>query len=158
MGAAQLLQSLSVEPNFCAVAAEGSFSSFRQIAYERAARPFHAGPWMGRTLFRPLIDSAFVYARWKYGIDFDQVSPIDAVAKSQVPVLLIHGQIDKTIDVRHSRLIAARSARVVLWELPNTGHSNAIDTEPHDLEQRLTSWFHDHSNQSSIAAIGAQSN
>ena len=158
MGAAQLLESLSAEPDFCAVAAEGSFSSFREISYERAAHPFHTGPWLGRILFRPLIDSAFLYARWRYGVDFDHVSPITAVAGSRVPVLLIHGQIDKTIDIRHSRLIAAQSARVVLWELPNTGHSNAIDTEPHDLELRLVAWFHGQSNQSSIAAIKTQGN
>src|SRR5256885_1230616 len=35
MGAAQLLQSLSVEPHFCAVIAESSFSTFREIAYDR---------------------------------------------------------------------------------------------------------------------------
>lgn len=114
MGAAQLLQSLLAESRFCAVAAEGSFSSFREIAYDRAAQPFHAGPWLSRTLLRPLVESAFLYAKWRYGANLDRVSPSEAVAASPVPVLLIHGQIDKTIRIRHSRLIAARSPRVVL--------------------------------------------
>ena len=53
MGAAQLLQSLTVESRFCALAAESSFSTFREIAYDRMGQPFHLGPWFGRTLFRP---------------------------------------------------------------------------------------------------------
>jgi uncharacterized protein len=44
MGAAELLQSLSVEPHFCAVAAESSFSSFREIAYDRMASLFTSAP------------------------------------------------------------------------------------------------------------------
>src|SRR5260370_100979 len=56
MGAAELLQSLTVEPHFCAVAAESSFSSFREIAYDRMGQSLHLGPWFGRTIFRPLVE------------------------------------------------------------------------------------------------------
>ena len=48
MGAAQLLQSLEVEKRFCAVVAESSFSTFREIAYDRMGQPFGLGPWVGR--------------------------------------------------------------------------------------------------------------
>jgi hypothetical protein len=61
--AAQLLQSLDTHPNFCAVAAESSFSNFREIAYDRMGQPFHLGPWFGRTILRPLIEVAFLRAR-----------------------------------------------------------------------------------------------
>ena len=83
MGAAELLQSLTVEPRFCAVAAESSFSSFREIAYDRMGQPFHLGPWFGRTLFRPVVEFAFLYVRWKYRLDMQQVSPEDSVAGTQ---------------------------------------------------------------------------
>src|SRR6266404_5312014 len=63
MGAAELLQSLTVEPRFCSVAAESSFSSFREIAYDSMGQRFHLGPWFGRTLLRPVIEFAFLYAR-----------------------------------------------------------------------------------------------
>lgn len=75
MGAAQLLQSLQTEPNFCAVAAESPFSSFREIAYDRVGQFFHTGPWLGRTILRPVVEVAFCYARWKYKMNFQQVSP-----------------------------------------------------------------------------------
>ncbi len=62
MGSAELLQSLAVEPGFCAVAAESSFATFHEIAYDRMGQPFHLGPWFGRTLFRPVVEFAFLYS------------------------------------------------------------------------------------------------
>jgi pimeloyl-ACP methyl ester carboxylesterase len=141
MGAAELLQSLSVEPRFCAVAAESSFSTFREIAYDRMGQPFHLGPWFGRSIFRPVVEFAFLYARWKYGFDMQQVSPEDSVAATRVPVLLIHGQIDSNIPPRHSLRIQARNPNVVLWEVPNADHCGAISTAPQEFNQRLLTWF-----------------
>jgi len=140
MGAAELLQSLTVEPGFCAVAAESSFSSFRQIAYDRMGQPFRLGPWFGSTLLRPVVEFAFLYVRWKYGLDLQQVSPEDSVATT-VPVFLIHGQNDSNISLRHSRRIRSRSRNAVLWEVPNADHCGAISESPREFEQRLLTWF-----------------
>ena len=144
MGAAQLLQSLEAEPYFCAVAAESPFSSFREIAYDRVGQFFHTGPWLGRTLLRPVVDVAFSYAKLKYKMDFEQISPEAKVATTKVPVLLIHGQIDSNIPVRHSRRIAAKQPSASLWEVANANHCGAISTSPREFEQRLAHWFEDH--------------
>ena len=141
MGAAELLQSLAAEPRFCAVAAESSFSTFREIAYDRMGQPFHVGPWFGRTLFRPVVEFAFLYVRWKYRIELQQISPKDSVAATSVPVFLIHGQIDSNIPVRHSIQIHARNPSTVLWEVPNADHCGAISAAPKEFEQRLLKWF-----------------
>jgi uncharacterized protein len=141
MGAAELLQSLAVEPRFCAVAAESSFSSFREIAYDRMGQPFHLGPWFGRTVLRPVVEFAFLYTSWKHHLDMRQVSPEDAVAATRVPVFLIHGQIDRNIPPRHSRRIHARNPNTVLWEVPSADHCGAISAAPQDFEQRLLAWF-----------------
>lgn len=144
MGAAHLLQALEVESRFCAAAAECPFSSFRETSYDRMGQRFHTGPWLGRTLLRPVVEFAFLFARLRYGLNMDLVSPENTVAATRVPVLLIHGQSDINIPPRHSRRIASRNKRVILWELPNTGHSNAIDTSPNELETRLLEWFSSH--------------
>jgi alpha-beta hydrolase superfamily lysophospholipase len=144
MGAAQLLQSLQVEPRFCAVAAECPFSTFREIAYDRMGQPFHLGPWVGRTLLRPAVEVAFLYVRLRYRLDMNQVSPEDSTSHTSTPVLLIHGQSDTNIPVRHSRRMATRNRGIALWEVPNTGHSNAVDTSPHELETNLVNWFSNH--------------
>lgn len=141
MGAAQLLQSLAVEPNFCAVAAESSFSNFHEIAYDRAGQYFSTGPWLGRTLFRPALAFAFWYGKEKYGLNLAEVAPEAAVAATRTPVFLIHGQDDSNIPVRHSERITARNHRVALWEVPNTEHCGAMNTAPEEFQSRLLTWF-----------------
>src|SRR5215467_12331830 len=48
---------------------------FREVSYARFGRPFHAGPWLGRTLFWPTDQVGFWYLRRKYGLNMDAVSP-----------------------------------------------------------------------------------
>lgn len=146
MGAAELLQSLKVEPGFCAIAAECPFSTFRESAYDRMGQPFHTGPWLGRTALRPVVEGGFLYSRLRYGLNMDQVSPESSISKAKTPILLIHGQADTNIPIRHSRRMVALNPEIVLWEVPNTGHSNAIDTSAQELEKKLVGWFekHDH--------------
>ncbi len=144
MGAAALLQSLRPESPFCAVAVESPFSNFREIAYDRAGQFFDAGPWLGRTVLRPIVQSAFVYAKWKYELDLEQVSPEDSVAVTKIPVLLIHGQADRNIPVRHSRRIASKNSSVSVWEIPGVDHCGAIGASPVEFEHRVISWFNQH--------------
>jgi hypothetical protein len=144
MGAAQLLQSLAVEPNFCAVVAESSFSTFREIAYDRMGQHFNAGPWVGRTIQRPVVEIALLMVRFRDHLDLTQASPADIVASTHVPVLLIHGQVDGNIPVRHSRLIKARNSRIELWEVPGADHCGAISVAPAEFERRVVGWFETH--------------
>jgi len=155
MGAALLLQSLRSETRFCAVAGESPFASFREIGYDRVGQFFHTGPWLGRTVLRPIIEFAFVYARWKYNLDFERVSPENAVAATKTPVFLIHGQADSNIPVRHSRLIAVRNPAVPLWEVPNTDHCGAIGTNPGEFSEKLIRWFDSHASTQNRLAIQA---
>lgn len=141
MGAAQLLQSLAAGAQFCAVVAESPFANFREIAYDRMGQPFGLGPWVGRTVLRPLVEIAFLRARWKYGFDMTRVSPEDAVEQAHVPVLLIHGAVDSNIPVRHSRRIHRLAALTVLWEVPGADHCGAIAAAPHEFESRILEWF-----------------
>jgi hypothetical protein len=145
MGAAQLLQSLKNHYGFCAVVAESPFSDFREIAYDRVGQFFHTGPWLGRSLLRPVVEAAFLRAHWKYGLPLENVSPQQALARTGVPVLLIHGQQDSNIPVRHSRAIAAHNLRVVLWEVPGADHCGAISTAHAVFEHRLLEWYDAHS-------------
>lgn len=148
MGAAQLLQSLSAESRFCAVAGECPFSNFREIAYDRVGQQFNAGPWVGRTILWPVVESAFLYSRWKYGLDFRQVSPENVVASTRVPVFLIHGQNDTNIPIRHSLRIVDRNPSVTLWEVPNAGHTGAVNASPEEFNRKVVEWFENHSHPS----------
>jgi uncharacterized protein len=141
MGAAQLLQSLDTHSNFCAVAAESPFANFREIAYDRMGQPFHLGPWVGRTVLRPLVEIAFLRARLKYHLDMQNISPENSAAATSVPILLIHGQIDSNIPLRHSLLIHAHAPHTQLWQVPAADHCGALSTAPQEFESRLLALF-----------------
>jgi uncharacterized protein len=141
MGASQLLQSLDTGTHFCAVAAESPFSTFREIGYDRMGQPFHLGSWFGRTVLRPVVKAAVLRARWKYKLNLKEISPESSVSKTKIPVLLIHGQVDSNIPVRHSRLIRAHNPNVVLWEVPKADHCGAISVAPQEFENKLIAWF-----------------
>jgi uncharacterized protein len=115
------------------------------MSFERVSGPLHFGPWFGRTLGRPAIWSAVVYAHVRYGIDLLQPSPLDAAAHSSVPVLLIHGEDDRNIAPRHSQLIvAAAPGHAELWLVPHAGHTMAWAVVQREFEGRLLRWFATH--------------
>ncbi len=142
MGAALVLQALREKAEFCAVAAESPYSSFREIAYDRMGQRFGGGDGPGRTLFRPIVEVGMLYARWRYGVDLEQASPEDAVAGTRVPVLLIHGARDNNIPLRHSEKIRARNpSTTVLWMVPGAGHGGAVKAAAGEFEERVVAWF-----------------
>jgi uncharacterized protein len=158
MGAAQLLQSVTKESRFCAAIAESSFASFREVAYARFGRPFHTGPWLGRTFFWPTVEAGFLFVRWQYGLDMETASPQQAVAGTKVPVLLIHGLSDKNIPSYHSDLIHARNeSRVVVWHVSGAGHCGSYQVSPDEFDRRVLAWFSTHASpRQKLAAILSQ--
>jgi dipeptidyl aminopeptidase/acylaminoacyl peptidase len=144
-GAALLLQSLAVEPRFCAVAVEDSFSTAREMSYERVSGPLHLGPWFGKTLGQPIIDAAVLYSRMRYGIDLLKPSPLYGLQHSNVPVLLIQGAQDQSIRPKHAEMLAnAAPDRVQLWMVAGAGHSMAWAAAHQEFETGVISWFANH--------------
>src|SRR6185437_5135081 len=144
-GAALMLQSLVAVQRYCAVAVESAFSTAREMSFERISGPLHLQPWFGKTLGRPVIWSAELYAWLRYGIDLLQPNPLEAVKHSSVPVLLIHGEEDRNISPHHSQLIAAAAPdHVQLWLVPHAGHTMAWSAAHQEFEQRVLDWFAAH--------------
>ena len=141
-GAALMLQSLAREPRYCAVVVESSFSTAREMSYERVSGPLHAGPWFGHSVGWPVIESALIYAKIRYHVDLLQPSPLAAVQHSLVPVLLIHGENDRSISPRHGLILAkAAPERVQLWIVPHAGHTMAWAADHQEFEYRVLGWF-----------------
>jgi uncharacterized protein len=144
MGAAVLLQTVANEPGFCAVVAESSFSSFREAAYIRLGEGLRSGPWLGRTVLRPAVETGLLYARLKYGVDLALASPINSVASSRVPIFLIHGLADTNIPPYNSERMKVANPTVLLWEPAGAGHCGAAEAAPEEYEKLVTSWFVSH--------------
>jgi len=142
MGASVLLQALPQEPRFCAVVAESPFASFREVAYDRLGQKLGGGGGGGRALFGPLVSEAFLYSRWRYGIDFNQDAPADSVASTRVPILLIHGTEDFNIPLRYCQAILKNHSGVMeFWPVPGAGHTEAFGHNPEEFERRVIDWF-----------------
>jgi uncharacterized protein len=156
MGAAQLLQAVTVEPNFCAVVAESSFANFREIAYDRMGQQFRVSPWVGRTLLRPVVEMALAYVRFEDRLDLARASPQRAVANTTVPVMLIHGVVDSNIPVYHSRMLKLENRNIQLWEVPGADHCGAISVARADFEQRVVGWFRAHKREKGAYADRAK--
>lgn len=142
MGAGTLLQALDGGRVFCSVTVESPFASFREVAYDRIGSVFHARAWLGRTLLRPVVESGLFYIRARYGIDLDRAAPLEAIRRTTVPILLIHGTADTSIPPRHSRLLAAaRPTSTTLWEVPGAEHCGAFGVAPREFAERVLASF-----------------
>ena len=138
MGAAILLQSLPEEHRICSAVADSPFSSFRDIGIYRSGLIF--GP---RTYLPELVVSAgFAYASLRYGLDFNRVSPEEAIARAKIPILLIHGTEDRSIPSSESEtLFHRRSEHTELWQVPQVGHIGSYKAHPAEYESRVVEWF-----------------
>jgi pimeloyl-ACP methyl ester carboxylesterase len=123
------------------VVAEAPYSSFREVAFDRLGQAFETGPWLGKTLFRPILWSGLLYGRWKYGVDLDAASPERALAGISVPLLLIHGSVDDNVPLRHCLTLRDGGPDRVLWEVPGAHHTAALETAPAEYEARVLAFF-----------------
>ena len=142
MGAAILLQALRYKPDLMAIVAEAPFASMREMAFDRIGQPVGAGSWLGRTVLRPMVESGFAYGRVRYGMDLGDAAPERALNEADVPVLLIHGDPDAIIPVRHASLLLEHcQGGVELWRVPGGGHCRALARQPEEFERRMCDWF-----------------
>jgi len=140
MGAAIALQAAAAEPHIMAVVAEAPFSSFREASYDYAG--FHRSPWLGRILFRPVVEAGFI-ATWKLaGFHASDVAPANSVAQRPFPILLIGDADDVVIPLRHQRTIYSRAiGQKGLWIVDGAPHASAMGAAPNEYERRVLSFF-----------------
>jgi pimeloyl-ACP methyl ester carboxylesterase len=136
MGAAVALESAALEPRIDGVIAEGAFRNLHEVTFDYAG--LQQSELLGKTLFRPAAFVAVFIAQRQGGFRFENVSPEKSVALRAFPVLLICGASDRKIPCRHSEAIY-RSAPgpKQLWEVPATGHEQAINTAPQEFQRRV---------------------
>jgi dipeptidyl aminopeptidase/acylaminoacyl peptidase len=112
------------------------------VAISRLAEATGADPGTARWLFRPTIESGFLYARIRHKLNFSQASPARALSEVVTPVLLIHGSDDRNIPPQQSdRLAGQRLQATVLWRVAGAGHVEAFSKEPAEFSRRVLAWF-----------------
>jgi fermentation-respiration switch protein FrsA (DUF1100 family) len=157
MGAAIAIQASALTPEVCAVTAEASFASFREIANDRISQVTHLGLWFARTLGAPAREFALLYGIMRFHVNLADASPLTAIRSSHVPTLLICGTADDNIPMRHSlELFEAGASHSELWIVEGAAHTGAAAANPHLFEQRVLGWFGQHSQPSSSAVVPDQ--
>lgn len=86
--------------------------------------------WFNLPAF-PIVDSAVLMLKARGGYNLRDASPLDAVQKSDIPTLFIHGEDDALISVSMCyRLYDAETADKEIMIVPGAGHAQAADKDP----------------------------
>ncbi len=96
-----------------------------------------------------------IMVRALYGIEIADVSPARAIAQSDTPVLIIHGEEDGVIPVEHARLLGRAAGasfdeievgEETVWIVPGAGHTGAFRTQPEIYTEKVARFFEKHLN------------
>ena len=140
MGAGIALQSAGIDPRIEAVAAEAPFASLREASYDYAGLQEY--PLLGKTLFAPGAWMMLYRGGRLARFPASAVSPEQAVAARNFPVLLICDEADRTLPCRHAKKIyAAASGPKALWTVPGAFHTAALGFAPEEFERRVLAFF-----------------
>jgi pimeloyl-ACP methyl ester carboxylesterase len=117
LGAAVALQEAADDRRVAAIVAAETFSDLRTVARERA--PFF--------LTSSVIAEAFSLAERDGHFVVDAVSPVAAAARLTMPVLLLHGALDRDTPPAHSeRVFAALPGQKRLILVPGAHHNESL--------------------------------
>ena len=144
LGGAVLIQAAGIAPVFRAVVAECSFASLEEIGLYRVRQMVPLPDAVAEPAAKAILWSSFRYARWSYGLDFTEASPVASIARAKTPILLIHGLADTRTPPVHSKELARANANAVLWLVPRADHTAASSTEPEEFRGRVKGWFENH--------------
>ncbi|HEX4277920.1 MAG TPA: alpha/beta fold hydrolase [Bryobacteraceae bacterium] len=145
LGASVLIESAAIEPVFAAIVAESAYADLRETAEYRLQRvAANMSAPVARALAKTVVRSGVFYAKWVDGLDILRVSPLDAIARAQTPILLIHGLRDDETPPVNSEKLAKANAHDVLWLVPGAVHVGAAAAAPEEFRRRVLGWFRDH--------------
>ena len=136
MGAGSVLQSLTLHPNVGAVIADSSYTDARQVVGEKLEYVAGVPNW--------LTPGAFLTMRMVFGIDGDQIRPIDAVrAHPERAFLFIHGDTDEFVEPHHATELRAASANAAseLWFATGCQHAWAYNDHPAEWENHVRAFL-----------------
>lgn len=86
----------------------------------------------------PLFQLSDLWCRILYGWGFAEASPLEAMHRSRLPMLFIHGDRDSVVPVEMvHRLYEAKTGDKELWILPGVDHGAAYLHDPQEYTRRI---------------------
>lgn len=144
LGGSVLIQAAALGDDFHAIVAESAFADLPAIAEFRVDQMFHLPPLLQSPVPWFLVRNSITFARYRYGLDLRQVSPIDSMRRTSTPILLIHGLADSRTPYWHSQALARANTHAALWLVPNAEHTQAYSAAPNEYRRRVLGWFTGH--------------
>lgn len=138
-GAAVAIDLAAIDARVRGVVAVSPFASLREVIrdYRRKYLP---------SVFSALPDALFQHAvssaAWLVGFDPDGWAPARRIAATPAPTLLIHGDADTQVPLRHSQALAhAAGGRARLLVLRGGTHDSMPADAKHVVRDQSVAWF-----------------
>lgn len=130
-GAATSLQMAPLVQDTAFIIADAPYQDVRTIVSQQGVNMF--GGWTAA-----FVPTSFFIADWRADMESDEVSPMNAVAEVDTPILLVHSLQDEFTLSSHSEAIYgnANQATTVL-QLNDWGSGHALDIFEHPEEYKL---------------------
>ena len=126
-----------------AVVADSAFADLWMMIHRS-----QEGPAMALSLLNPGMG---LMARLIYGININEISPVESVSISDTPTLLIHGEDDMMVPLEQARMLAralaiskpgeATDGDESLWIVPDAGHLKAYRNRSQEYVERVSRFF-----------------
>ncbi|MFC6253052.1 alpha/beta hydrolase [Secundilactobacillus hailunensis] len=137
MGAATVLATAGehLPQNVKAVVADSGFASIYQMAKTTLRRDYHLPA-------NPIVPIADWLARFRTGSRLSQERVDDQLKHAMVPILIIHGEADQVVPVKHAKaLYDAIAGPKEAYIVPNAQHIQAYAHDPKRYQQVLTDFL-----------------
>lgn len=125
LGAATTISALQYCPELDFAVADSPFADIWNVLERQSAEP--AVQWVS------------IWAKLRYGYALSDMRPIDALKKSQVPLLLIHGLSDDFVPPENShQLYEAAQGEKEIWLVEGAAHAQSVFTDPEGYAEHLS--------------------
>ena len=124
MGAATVIQAGARSAGVSAVVEDSGYSSFGDVVRASFTRSTRLPP-------DPFVEPVFAIFQADLGIDANRIRPVDAAARLDKPLLVIHGSADQLVPVEQGRAIyAAAPGPKELLIVPGAAHVASYFRDP----------------------------
>ncbi len=128
MGAATVLMHLEIDSRVTCVVADCSYSDLIQLIKHQIKQFYHLPG------FLIPVESLITYLR--AGFWYRDISPLEVVRKTDIPILFIHGKIDNFVPTRMSKeLYRAKSKNKAIYLVAGARHAESICKNRKGYEQ-----------------------
>lgn len=130
MGGAIGIQTAAIDKRIAGVIAVAPFYDLFSIALDHQAKKIGI---RNKLLLRHVLESA----EKKAGFNYVEVSPAKILPNLRTPVLIVHGEKDRTVKIAYSKRLAAMSCNTRLLLIPAAGHTDVLEVGGQEFVKEL---------------------